>query len=82
MNSEFIAQQSAAIAERAMSETAESHEIIEWLFTRLLGRHPTDEELSVTVRHARQLQNSETPVAAWAGITRTLLSSNEFLFID
>lgn len=82
MNSDFIAQHSIAIAQRAIRETRNPHELINWLFTHLLGRLPTEDERFIIVRHARQLQASGDPESAWAGITRSLLSSNEFLFID
>ena len=73
MNSPFVVQQSALIAERAEREAGQGAEAVKRCFELLLGRAPQATELraSLAVSQKRGLKF----------VARALINSNEFAFI-
>jgi hypothetical protein len=95
MNSSLVYQQSANMAaiflKEASSESPEGQRrMIEMAFERLYSRLPTDAEVTRSEQFLsdadQQLSRIADPVArkhqAFAGLCRSLMAGNEFLFVD
>ena len=95
MNSSLVYQQSANMAaiilEETSSESPEGHRrMIDMAFERLYSRLPTDAEVVRSEQFLsdadQQLSRIAEPVArkhqAFAGLCRSLMAGNEFLFVD
>jgi hypothetical protein len=82
LNSPFVEQQSAALAERLLErENNNPRRIARVIFRTTLQREPTRKELASAVQLASG--DSGTPTLdGWAVLTHALLASNEFLFVD
>ena len=90
MNSEFVHQQSRALADLLLGDTAlQAHEKrIYELFRVVYGRQPRPDELtaahdfitSFTAVDADSEQDLER--SAWTGLCQAVFGSNEFLFQD
>jgi hypothetical protein len=75
MNSPFVQQQAAALADRTQ-DTAEPESRIDQLFRLALARSPDDAERS----QFAELLNSQA--CDWPGLAQVLLMANEFAFVD
>lgn len=90
MNSPFIRQQATAFAQRLMSERQLAPERVALAFALAYGRSPDDEERSrlhqfiddFTKRSAADANQDKVELRRWTAIARTILTSNEFFFID
>jgi hypothetical protein len=95
MNSPLVFEQSAAMAasilKEASSESPEGQRrMIEMAFERLYSRLPTDAEVARSEQFLRdadqQLSRIADPAArkhqVYAGLCRSLMAGNEFLFVD
>ena len=91
MNSEFVHDEAAAIATRMMATASVMDDRIGWLYRTILGRHPSLAEVQRGKEYLQvsQLRLSEARIPsehvlhqAWCGYVRSMLASNEFLFID
>ena len=72
MNSPFMLQTAAALAQRAAAGSDE--ERVDRLYRIALGRPPSRDELALATEFARS--------NAWPRLAQTLLMTNEFMFID
>lgn len=85
MNSPFVKQQAEALARRLANEADDEQQQITRLYRLTLGRVPEDDEreLSTTFlslyRDAAGAKNDDDGLAA---LCRTMLTSNEFFFVD
>jgi len=89
MNSEFVHQQSEALAERIVAVRSGRTERLETAWQVTLCRGVTDRERieaeSFLAAYRRSLGEADGGGAnrmAWAALLRTLLTRNEFLFLD
>ncbi|HAA69254.1 MAG TPA: hypothetical protein DCE55_08950 [Planctomycetaceae bacterium] len=91
MNSEFVHDEAAGIATRMMVAVSVTGDRIGWLYRTILGRYPLPAEVQRGEEYLQvsQVELSEAGVApervlhqAWCGYVRSMLASNEFLFID
>ena len=90
MNSPFIRQQATAFAQRLMSERQLAPERINLAFSLAYGRLSDAEEESrflqfidnFSKRSAADANQKEVELRLWTAISRTILTSNEFFFID
>lgn len=90
MNSPFIRKQAESFAGRIMSERNSTTERINFAFQLAYGRPSSDdEELQLTTflkqfeeRSVQQNRKIDTKRQAWTAIARTILTSNEFFFVD
>ena len=73
MNSKFIHEQAEAITERLPEE----HKV-EYLYELVFNRRAEDKELEF----AESYFAKDNSLQRWAGYVRSMLSSNEFLFVD
>ncbi len=91
MNSAFVKQKSADLAQLLLAESHAREERIGLAYELVLCRPPADDELIMTEDYLAGMI-SELTVAghdgpkaehlAWSSLARALLSSNEFLYID
>lgn len=85
LNSEFVADESRALAERALREhpgrsaLSSFSQRLDFVFGTVLNRAPTETEFEAAKTLARTLGDSRT---AWTSLVRGLFSSAEFRFID
>ena len=92
MNSQIVKQASEHLSTTLLGESARSdQERLRLASLRILGRKATTDELSDWESFLKRYQAArslydETPerrrVRAWQGLCRTLLSSNEFVYVD
>ncbi|MBI1314266.1 DUF1553 domain-containing protein [bacterium] len=91
MNNEFVHERAVSLALRVLKESASDAERIRSLFRITLSRLASAEEESGTLAFLSEYQSAlresgaaETDLEqkAWAAFARTLLTRNEFLFVD
>ncbi|MDA1050710.1 MAG: PSD1 and planctomycete cytochrome C domain-containing protein [Planctomycetota bacterium] len=91
MNDEFVHEQAAGLAKRLIGEPGDLNARIQAVYSISLGRqHGTAEFAEASdflAAYREALAETDLPIdsrdlAAWAGFARTLLTCNEFLFVD
>jgi hypothetical protein len=94
MNNEFVHERSASLAKRWLDSTNPSSERISELFVITLGRPATIDEIAEANQFVETYQSAagseplgnqttdQRRQAAWSAFIRTLLTRNEFLFVD
>ena len=83
MNSPFVREQAAALANRPEVARAGSTDAkVAALYRVALGRTPTADELALGRGFVAEANSGGTTFGAWAQYAQVLLLSNEFLFID
>ncbi len=89
MNSPFIQQQATALAERVIAEGNDDDALIDHLYQLLYSRPIREDEryeILAFLEQYRETANTTQPTAAapseYVALCRTLLTSNEFFFID
>ncbi len=81
MNSDFIHVRSEAISKRILDSSA-VNERIETAYQLLFGRIPNQDEIEHVSHVAATLTASTNEHVAWLSIVRSMISSNEFLYLD
>ena len=84
MNSSFAHEQAGAIARRLLAEVSEPGERLSHAYRTIFGRHPEKIEIQRITRHFQEVTGGlgEPGHSVWAGLIRSMISSNEFMFID
>lgn len=91
MNSPFVVQQAEGLAQKLILRHESQAARIQWAFELALSRPANAEEVSDCLEFLRnyratlgdeQKNNNQTELAVWTGLSRTLLTRNEFLFLD
>jgi hypothetical protein len=86
MNSPFVLEQARALANAAeMTRATESDQRVEVLFGRVLGRLPTEAEISSAVHFIQNADKQSVPengLNSWEQLAQVLLMSNEAMFVD
>lgn len=91
MNSPLVQEQSAAFARRLLSSASDPPERLRLAFRLAYSREPTSAESERYVRFVEQyreelakagLEASQAELEAWASVAKTILSSNEFVYVD
>jgi hypothetical protein len=82
-----VLEQARALARRILARDAlDDSARIDWLYTLLYGRPPSEEErrigLDSLMRTAGSAASAESPETAWAAYCQVLLCANEFIYID
>ena len=85
MNSKFVTERSGSLAKQLLSsETSEDGRIVRAWVT-VIGRGPADDEISAArgylARFPGQENNDDRRQMAWASLCRTLIASNDFIYI-
>jgi len=81
MNDEFVEEQAAFLAQRAMTE-ADDAVTIQRLFLLTLARPPTASRLVEAQAFVKQRQQMSDRSAAFTDLAHVLLNSSEFVYID
>ena len=91
MNNEFVHQRAAGLAKRLLSGASDEASRTELAWQLAFGRSPTPDEISEVSafmkRYASALAENEPSqnsldVKVWSALVRTVLTRNEFLFVD
>lgn len=91
MNSPFVHQQAELLARKLIQEASDPHARFELAWQTAMGRSPTAgqfaENREFIKRYTAALDESGVPLEArelmvWSAFARTLLTRNEFLFVD
>jgi len=84
MNSQLVRDCARSLAESLCARDPVGSRRMETAYLRLFGRFPTADETTRARRfldHAAPLAGPD-PVAAWAALCQSLLSANEFLYLE
>ena len=91
MNNEFVHQRAGGLARRVLSGANDEPTRIRFAWHLALGRSPTQEEISdvstFMKRYAEAIAEGDrskksAEIKVWSALARTVLTRNEFLFID
>ena len=91
MNSDFVHERAASVAKQILAADTEQAARLRSLFERTLGRPPHSSEIvdssSFLDSYSQALAETGMPEnereqAVWSGLVRTVLTRNEFLFVD
>ena len=81
MNSEFVRKNSEAFAKRLKGE--QSADKVRMAFDLAYGRPATDAEVEASVGYLKEFSGGEEiGETAWVSFCRTLMASNEFVYLD
>ncbi len=86
MNSKFVADQADAVAKNLLADPAlDPKQKVESLYFRVLNRAPASAEVDNALSYTAAFRQRFPKTAdsdAWQSITRILLASNEFIYVD
>jgi len=91
LNNPFVHDQARRFAERLVGSSPDSSGRLGQAYLHALGRLPTADERQRSERFLERYLGSladeamptdRRAVEAWSGLTRALVASNEFLFVD
>ena len=86
MNSEFVLDNSLALAQRLIKETANEQERVVAAYQLTLGRRPTQAEVKESLDLVKEIRaKSETDAedeVVWSGLCHALFASAEFRFVQ
>ena len=91
MNSPLVQEQSAAFARRLHSAATDSPERLRLAFRLAYSREPTSEESKQYMRFVEKyreelaktgVEANQAELEAWTSVAKTILSSNEFVYVD
>jgi hypothetical protein len=82
MNDTFVDTQAKALAARISIEEETSPARLRLAYRLLYSRTPTPVENQMGLDFLQKAKREETPLSAWTGLMRVLISSNEFFYVD
>ena len=91
LNGEIVAEAAQSIADRALAATDDGGARVVWIYRRILGRPPREKERAVGLDFLERFEvaalaagvsAAESPQRAWKSYCRTLLASNEFVYVE
>ena len=89
MNSPFVHEQAAGFAKRIIGQPGDDVEKVQWAFETTYGRIPAPAVIDAAVAFLSAYRtkldgndHQEDDAAAWSALSRVLLTSNAFLFVD
>lgn len=91
VNSAFIHQQAARLARALCALESHPPDRLRLAYLRVFGRTPTESDetraLAFLARYERSLEDEglapgRREIEAWSGLTRAMLASNEFIYVD
>ena len=84
MNAPFTHEQSLAIAERILNHHKNSAARVQYAYTTIFNRPAAPYEIERGLQHLEMLQVEldQPEPEAWAGMIRSMISSNAFMFVD
>jgi Protein of unknown function (DUF1553)/Protein of unknown function (DUF1549) len=87
LNNQWVHEESAAMAQRVMTEATGNADRVKKAWELALGRQPNEREWQYGINYVVKLQSSdsednESKVAAWNVLCHTLINTNEFIYLD
>jgi hypothetical protein len=82
MNDEFVEGQAKGLAARVSIAEETSPARLRLAYRLLYSRTPTPVENQMGLDFLLKAKREETPLSAWTGLMRVLMSSNEFFYVD
>jgi hypothetical protein len=86
MNSEFIRERSKNLSSEVLEKLSDPTQRLRTLYLRTLNRQPEPEEvdtgLSFVTSFQTKFAGKRTEADAWFSLTRVLIASNEFIYVD
>jgi Protein of unknown function (DUF1553)/Protein of unknown function (DUF1549)/Planctomycete cytochrome C len=91
LNDSFVHEKATGFADRLLKHSSDTQARIESAYSQVFGRPPTEIELSKCKRFLNQYgetlaaegtSENLREVETWSALTRALLASNEFMFLD
>jgi cytochrome c553 len=94
LNSTVVAEQARAVASQLMRQPSQHDpQRLEWLYQKVLGRAPRERERTAATHflqvYATNLERSEPDLSndarslrVWQAVCRSLIASNEFVYVD
>jgi hypothetical protein len=85
MNSKFVAERSQSLAQLLLkTETADEHRV-DRAWYKILGREPTPDEAAASLRYVKgfpaKTSDDSGRLLAWTSLCRTLIASNDFIYM-
>ncbi len=81
MNSQFVEDRAATIATRLLTEERTSEARIERAYATILNKPVPREFIHDAVRYVQSFPSARNPQQAWTSLIRTLIASNDFLYV-
>ncbi|WP_166442730.1 PSD1 and planctomycete cytochrome C domain-containing protein [Phragmitibacter flavus] len=84
VNNDFLHQQATHLASNLTSLKLSDSQRLHHTYLTLLARPPTNDETQLLLSHLETLlhKTDHDPTAAWSSLIRSLLRTNEFIYID
>jgi mono/diheme cytochrome c family protein len=82
LNSEFMARQAKALADRLKEGPGDDDAKVRRAFPLLYARPATETEVAMAIEFLKGLDDPRPPLSRWEQYAQVLLGSNEFLFVD
>lgn len=89
MNSRFVHEQAEGLAQRLLEMGGTSESRLEYAFEIVHGRQPSEDDFESTLQFLKDYQQrlpqpetTESRLRAWSAVSRVMLTSNSFLFVD
>lgn len=86
MNSKFVSDQADLVAKTVLADAAlDGKQRVERVYLKVLNRAPTGAEVDNALSYAASFRQKFPKMQesdAWQSLTRTLLASNEFIYVD
>ncbi|MBK5294600.1 MAG: PSD1 domain-containing protein [Acidobacteriia bacterium] len=86
MNSKFVAERARALAQRLLRTETDEAARVKQAWATVLGREPEARETSSSLSYLAEFpklpENDEGRLTAWASLCRTLIASNDFIYIQ
>jgi hypothetical protein len=84
MNSKFVAERTRSLAEKLLRTESDDARRVERAWIAVLGRGPEPEETRDALRYIERFpagRDAEGRLAAWSSWCRTLVASNDFIYV-
>jgi hypothetical protein len=81
MNSEFVAERARNLASSVASEQ-EQNVRLRRLYLKILNREPEAAEIDAGLTYVNNLRKNRGEADAWFSLSRVLIASNEFIYVD
>ena len=81
MNSKFVAERARTLASKLMESAADEPARARRAWRTVLGRDAEPDEVQATLKYVAGFPNGDGRLLAWTSFCRTLIASNDFIYI-
>jgi hypothetical protein len=85
MNSKFVAERSRSLAQSLLKSDNADEARVSRAWYKVLGREPTTEETTASLEYVRRFpaktDDDGSRLLAWTSLCRTLIASNDFIYV-